>query len=218
MIVALAVLVVGLTVLFYGAARDRRINRERAREAVAPPSTEIPGFSPGATPAYVTGLQARRPKPSPPLTEGEERRIAALLPTGTTIDCGWASPDFATDAEGTRAVMFDAEVLVSDAGVDEFRSLIGPLERASRSGRGLVIVAPSLSKDVQGTLEVNALQRIVRVLAVIADADQQAEICEVAGAHPLSFSDLAAGYLPTIGRVELWVSTKASSTVVPAQP
>ena len=218
MIVALAVLVVGLAALFYGAARDRRINRERAREAVAPPSTEIPGFSPVATPAYVTGLQARRPQPAPPMTADDERRIAALLPVATTIGCGWASPDFSTDADRTQAILLDADVLVTDAGVEEFRSLVGALERATRSGHGLVIVAPSLSKDVQGTLEVNALQRTVRVLAVIADPDEQQKICEVVGAQPLSFSDLAAGYLPTLGRVELWVSTKASSTVVRDQP
>ncbi len=212
--IALALtLAIGLAVLFYGAARDRHANRERAREALAPPSTEIPGFSPTATPAYLTEVQARRPKPPLDRSEGEERRIAELLAAGSEVPCGWTGPDFATDAENPRAVLLDADVLVTDSAIDDVRCLIGPLERAIASGRGLVVAAPSLSDAVRRTLEVNALQRTVRVLAVLADPAQREQICTIAGAEPLSYSDLAAGYLPTLGRVELWVADATSSTL-----
>lgn len=213
MIALVATLMIGLVVLFYGAARDRRINRERAREALAPPSTEIPGFTPTSTPAYLTEVQARRPKPPLPLCEEDERRIARLLADGTTVASGWASPPFATDAERSRAVLLDADVLVTDAAIDDVRSLIGPLERAIASGRGLVVVAPSLADEVLRTLEVNALQRTVSLLVVLAAADERELICALARAQPLSFSDLAAGYLPTLGRVELWFATADSSTL-----
>lgn len=215
-------LAIGLAVLFYGAARDRRANRERARVATAPPSAPIPGFTPAAAPAYLTALQARRPKPSPSPSEGEQRRIAELLAVGTEVTCGWASSDFDNqDGQGavrSRAVVLDADVLVTDAAIEDFRCLITPLERAIASGRGLVVVASSLSAEVLGTLEVNALQGTVRVLAVLADAEQRQQVCAIAAAQPLSYSDLAAGYLPTLGRVALWAATAESSTLAAGSP
>lgn len=218
MIALVATLVIGLAVLFYGAARDRRANRELAREALAPPSTEIPGFTPTSTPAYLTEIQARQPKRLVGRSVDEQRQIEELLTEGVELSCGWASPDFATDAVKSRAALLDADVLVAESPIDDIRCLIGPLEAAIKQGRGLIIVAPSLSDEVLRTLEVNALQRTVAVLAVFPNADQQGEICDISGAQPLSFSDLAAGYLPTLGSVALWTATKDSSTLVPAQP
>ena len=58
----IAIIVLGLAAIVFGAIRDRRLNERRRREMLAPPQRDIPRFSPDTPqPAYLSELQAHRP-------------------------------------------------------------------------------------------------------------------------------------------------------------
>ena len=60
----IALVVVGLGVIVYGALHDRARNRRRAAEMLAPPPRMIPQFKADSpAPHYLSELQARRPPP-----------------------------------------------------------------------------------------------------------------------------------------------------------
>ena len=63
----IAVLVIGVAVIVFGAVNDRAKNRRRTAEMLAPPDRAIPQLSPTAAgPDYVSDLQARRARTEPP--------------------------------------------------------------------------------------------------------------------------------------------------------
>jgi hypothetical protein len=79
--------------------------------------------------------------------------------------------------------------------------------------RALVLAAPSITADVQATLEVNVIQRKLRLLALTADKHTLATIAAHTGARPLDRSDLQAGYFPAdqLGSCGRWVSDSKRS-------
>ena len=82
----IAVLVIGVAAIVFGAVRDRRINERRRREMLAPPERSIPKFSPDApTPNYLSELQARRPPP-------DADRPTSPPPNGTSCGRRWQHP------------------------------------------------------------------------------------------------------------------------------
>lgn len=222
-----AVVVAGLAVIVYGALSDRRRNARRAAEMLAPPQRTIPQFSPDAsTPQYLSELQARRPTPtSKPvaLTEIERQDLTALLdaPTTTTVSAGYASRDFVTDPSPSWAVVTHPRVLVCDDAVDSIRELLPILEKLILSRTPLVIAAPSVSREVMSTLEVNQIRGILSLVVVVTDSsEQRAEIARATGATVISRSDLQSGYvLPDqLGRCWRWVSDAKRSHVVREAP
>ncbi|HKN43267.1 MAG TPA: hypothetical protein VJW23_05040, partial [Propionibacteriaceae bacterium] len=75
----IALIVVGLAAIIFGALWDRRRNKRRAAEMLAPPARSIPRFKPDApAPHYLSDLQARR-KPddakASDLTQAEREAI-----------------------------------------------------------------------------------------------------------------------------------------------
>ena len=73
---------------------------------------------------------------------------------------------------------------------------------------------------MRSTLEVNAIQQTMRLLAVTPDAAALASLAAACGADPVDRSDRQAGYFPPerLGRCERWVSTaKASHVIVSAE-
>lgn len=217
-----AVIVVGLAAILYGALSDRAKTRRAAEEMLSPPQRTIPQFSPDApAPQYLSDLQARRPleeTASTELTAAERDRLAQQLrdPSTVTVAAGWLSKDFVTDAGSGRAVLDSPRVLVCLEPVESTRELLGVLERCTLSGTALVVAAPSFSDEVRGTLEVNAIRRTLRVLAVAA-ADV-APIAAATGASPRDRSDLQSGYVwpEHLGSCARWVSTSKASHVVRA--
>ena len=92
------------------------------------------------------------------------------------------------------------------------------LERCSLSGTALVVLAPSFSEEVRGTLEVNQIRRTLRVLAIaVADV---APIAAATGAQPRERGDLQAGYVwpEHLGGCEQWASTNKASYVLGGRP
>ena len=213
MVGLVALLVVGVAVIAYGALADRAKNRRRAAAMLAPPERSIPNLAPdAASPRYLSELQARRPPAG--AAPGGSPASAAVLETATKIPAGYASRDFVT-ADG-QAVLDDPLVLVCADAVATVRELLPVLEQVLRVGRPLVVVAPELAPEVLGTLEVNVIQRKVALVAVVADDAARATIAEVTGAEVVDRADRQSGYLTParLGQVAHWVSTRDASYLV----
>ena len=217
-----AIVVVGLAVIVFGALSDRRRNQRAAREMLAAPQRTIPQFRPdAATPHYLSELQARRApaEPAAVLTAAERRTLAEEIaaPTTTTVEVGYASRDFVTDRASGWAVLTGPRVLLCAQRVDSVRELLPVLEKIIMSRTPLVLVAPELAPEVLATLEVNQIRGLMSLLAVVAtDPADLSAIEEATGAARLNRSDLQSGYvLPThLGRTGVWVSDQSSSHLI----
>ena len=215
-------IIAGLAAIVLGALWDRRRNRQRAAEMLAPPARTIPQFHPDApAPHYLSDLQARR-RPekaeSTNLSDSERASITQQLadPRTVTVDTGYASRDFVTDSSSAWAVLDRPAVLVCGDAIESFRELIGTLEELILSRTPLVIVAPSIASDVLATLEVNTIRQTARLLAVISDQKCRGTIAAACQAMIMDRSDRQSGYLGPdhLGHCERWISTARSSHLI----
>ena len=132
----IVLIIAGLAAIVLGALWDRRRNKQRAAEMLAPPARTIPQFHPDApAPHYLSDLQARR-RPekaeSTDLSDSERASITQQLadPRTVTVDTGYASRDFVTDSSSAWAVLDRPAVLVCGDAIESFRELISTLEDA----------------------------------------------------------------------------------------
>lgn len=221
----IAVLVVGVAVIVFGALKDRRTNERRVREMLAPPERDIPRFAPDSpTPHYLSELQARRPPNSAESTalapeERAELQAAIDSPGVTTIRAGYASRDLITDQPTGWSVLQRPAVLVSTEPISAIRELLGVLERQLPTSRPLVIAAPAISQELIRTFEVNHIQQLLTVLPVVIPDDPGAlrQIAEITGATPMSRTDLQAGYVPphALGSCATWIAAPDRSYLLP---
>lgn len=218
-----AVMVIGLAVLLYGALSDRAKNRRAAAEMLAPPQRPIPHFQPDVQPPrYLSELQARRPTELPAaaeLTAADRDRIAAQLrdPATVTVGTGYVSADFVTDPATRQAVLDEPRVLVCAERVESLRELLGILEKLVLTHTPLVVVAPSLDHEVQITLEINQIRHTMPLLAVTPTGqDELQQVAEATGADIRTRSDLQAGYVwpEHLGHCARWVSNGRSSWLI----
>ena len=220
----IAVIVVGLAAIVFGAVRDRRLNERRRREMLAPPAREIPRFSPDAPPpAYLSELQARRPPADAQPTEltDEERadlRRAIEQPGVTTVEVGYASTDLISDPTTGWSVLRRPDVLVSAGPIAMVRELLGILENQVPTGRPLVVVAPAIGQELIATFEVNHIQQVITILPVVAaDPATLARIAVATGATAMSQTDLRSGFnVPgLLGSCGTWISSPSRSYLLP---
>jgi hypothetical protein len=223
-VVMVVVVAVALVLTVYGALHDRRLNRRRAAEMLGPPKREIPNLPAEArSPAYVTEAQARRrpsaPSPSEPVDSLREQGDG-LGDQGVEVEIGvgYASADFVTDEATGEVVLRNPLVLVCADDVETVRELLPALEQALRTGQPLVVVAPTIAKDVLGTLEVNAIQGKVPGVAVLADDAVRAEVVAASGSEPVTRTDLRSGWMSpeAFGHLDRWTSTAKRSRLVRA--
>jgi hypothetical protein len=220
----IALIVVGLAAIIFGAVWDRRRNKRRAAEMLAPPPRTIPHFTPDApAPHYLSDLQARRrPENAAPadLSTAERESINQQLddPHTVTVQVGYASRDFVTDATSGWAVLEHPAVLVCGDPIDTFRELLGPMEKLILSDSPLVVAAPAIARDVLATLEVNTIRQTMRLLAVICDDAGRDTVAAACHAMIIDRSDRQSGYLGPehLGHCERWISTATSSHVIVA--
>jgi hypothetical protein len=217
----IALVVVGLGLILFGALHDRAKNRRLAAEMLAPPKRSIPQFTPQTTgPRYLSDLQARRP-PSEPLelSRSDRETIAVQLTSSdtTTIAAGYASKDFITDRASGWAVLEAPAILVCEDAVDSIRELLPILEKLIVTRTPLVIVAPAIASEVRTTLEVNTIRRIMSLLAVeVPEEASRRVLAEATAATATDRSDRQAGYLPLdhLGRCERLVATATTTYLI----
>jgi hypothetical protein len=218
----IVLIIAGLAAIILGALWDRRRNRQRAAEMLAPPARTIPQFHPDApAPHYLSDLQARR-RPeeaeSTDLSNSERASITQQLadPRTVTVDTGYASRDFITDSRSAWAVLDRPAVLVCSDAIESFRELISTVEELILSRTPLAVVAPSIASDVLATLEVNTIRQTARLLAVICDQKCSGTIAAACQATIVDRSDRQSGYLGPdhLGHCERWISTATSSHLI----
>jgi hypothetical protein len=220
----IVLIVAGLAAIIFGALWDRRRNKRRAAEMLAPPPRTIPHFKPDApAPHYLSDLQARRrPDDAEPteLSEAERESITQQLadPETVAVHAGYASKDFVTDSRSGWAVLDHPAVLVCGDPVETFRELLGSLEKLILSRTPLVVVAPAVAPDVLATLEVNAIRQTMRLLAVICDQAGLGAVAAACHAVIIDRNDRQSGYLgpDQLGHCERWISTATSSHLIVA--
>jgi hypothetical protein len=220
----IVLIVAGLGAIIFGALWDRRLNKRRAAEMLAPPRRSIPHFKPDApAPHYLSDLQARRrpehPEPTD-LSDAERESISQQLadPRTVSVNAGYASRDFITDPRSGWAVLERPAVLVCGDPIQTFRELLGPLEKSILSGTPLVVVAPAIAPEVLGTLEVNAIQQTMPLLAVVCNQSRLGTIAAACQAMIIDRSDRQSGHFvpEQLGHCERWISTEKSSHLVVA--
>lgn len=217
MLVPLAILVLGVAVVSYGALRDRTRRQEDQARLSAPPDRVIPGLAPQATaPRYLDPVAARLPiSPDRDRLDDQEQRAVddALAARDPLLDSGWLRPGFAAQNDDGRAVLGDASVIVVDGPISDTRHAVALLDLTRRSHRGLVIVADGFSDAVAEVLEINTQRGAVDVVAVRTDRAGRETVLAAAGGQAVELTDLQAGYLPAehLGRAGRWVSTRDHS-------
>jgi hypothetical protein len=218
----IVLIIAGLGAIIFGALWDRRRNKRRAAEMLAPPARSIPQFHPDSpAPHYLSDLQARRrPDDAAPtdLTDTERQSITQQLadPHTITVKAGYASRDFVTDSSSGWAVLDQPAVLVCGDAIGSFREMISTLEKLILSRTPLVVVAPSIARDVLATLELNAIRQTMRLLAVICDEPNLRTIATASQAMIMDRSDRQSGYLSQhyLGHCERWISTATTSHLI----
>lgn len=218
-LVVVSMLIVGAIV--FGIVWDRNRNAARERELATPPKRDIPGFRPEqVVPAYLSELEAARPRTDAPPTEladTERDRLRTRVAETAPVAAGWLAPEFITDQPSRWAVLPNARIMVCDEPVTTIRELMPVLERTAMSDHALVIVAPGFLDEVAKTLAVNHLQRTLPVLAVGTDSpDVRRSIHELTGAQVIDRRDLQAGWIPEekLGRATTWISDAKQSWVL----
>ena len=198
---------VGVAVILFGALWDRERNRRRAELLSQPPARPVPGHS-GGDPVYVIRPPANTPTAgSHILSDTQRAGLAARLETTTALAAPLAAPELITDAESGWAVLEHPRVLICAEPVMSFRELLPLLGREPTAP--LVVVAPGFDDKTLDTLVINHLHRMLRVIAVTADADTATALAEATGATALSRIDMQAGWVPddAAGTVVTWVSS-----------
>jgi chaperonin GroEL len=100
--------------------------------------------------------------------EGKGLETTVEVVEGMQFDRGYLSPHFVTDADRMEAVLEKALVLVYEEKISNVKGLIPLLEKISKGGRPLLIVAEDVDGEALATLVVNKLRGILQVCAVKA--------------------------------------------------
>jgi chaperonin GroEL len=87
---------------------------------------------------------------------------------GMQFDRGYLSPYFANQKDAMTAELENPFILLYDKKISNIRELLPLLEKISKSGRSLLIVAEDVEGEALATLVVNTLRGILKVCAVKA--------------------------------------------------
>ena len=87
---------------------------------------------------------------------------------GMQFDRGYLSPYFITDAENMTVDLEDPYILINEKKIGAMKDLLPLLEKISRSGKSLLIIAEDVEGEALATLVVNKLRGVLKVAAVKA--------------------------------------------------
>jgi chaperonin GroEL len=100
--------------------------------------------------------------------EGKTLETTVDVVEGMQFDRGFLSPHFVTQPEKMTAVLENAYVLIHEDKIGSIVKLVPLLEKVSKSGRPLLIVAEDVEGEALATLVVNKLRGILQCCAVKA--------------------------------------------------
>lgn len=87
---------------------------------------------------------------------------------GLQFDRGYLSPYFANKKEGMTAELDNPYILLVDKKISSIHDLLPILEKISKSGKSLLIIAEDVDGEALTTLVVNVMRGIIKVCAVKA--------------------------------------------------
>jgi chaperonin GroEL len=99
---------------------------------------------------------------------------------GMQFDKGYLSPYFVTDAETMEVRLNDCYVLNCEKKISGLKDLLPLLEKISKAGKPLLIIAEDIDGEALATLVVNKLRGTIHVCAVKAPGfgDRRKALCE----------------------------------------
>jgi chaperonin GroEL len=100
--------------------------------------------------------------------DGKTMATELEIVEGMSVDRGYISPYFVTDAKAQKAELEDAVVLVSAKKIQNIHTLLPALNHVVRSGRPLLIIADDVESEALTTLIFNKLQGKLKVCCVKA--------------------------------------------------
>ena len=156
----------------------------------------------------------------------EESSVAEMgleFTEGMQFDKGYISPYFVTDAERMEAVLEDAGILLVQGKISSVSELLPVLEKASQTGKPLLIIAEDVDGEALSTLVVNRIRGTFSSCAVKAPAfgDRRKailqDIATLTGAQVISPEvglKLDQVGLDVLGHARRIVVTKDDTTIV----
>ncbi len=100
--------------------------------------------------------------------EGQSSTTDLEFVEGMQFDKGYISPYFITDPKTMETVFEDARILIFEKKISSVRDLVPLLEKVTRAGKPLLIVAEDVESEALATLVVNRLKGVLNVCAVKA--------------------------------------------------
>jgi len=100
--------------------------------------------------------------------EGKTAETDVEVVEGMQFDRGYLSPHFVTDPEAMEVDLRDALILIYEDKIAAAKDLIPLMEKVSKAGKPLVVIAETVEGDALATLVVNKLRGVVQCAAVKA--------------------------------------------------
>jgi len=100
--------------------------------------------------------------------EGKTAQTTYEVVEGMQFDKGYLSPYFINRVESMDCLMEDAYILIHEKKISNLRDLIPILEKISRTGKPLLIIAEDVEGEALTTLVVNKLRGVLNCCAVKA--------------------------------------------------
>ena len=100
--------------------------------------------------------------------EGQSLETTVELVEGMQFDKGYMSPHFITNLENMTVVLEKPYILVHEKKISSIKSLVPLLEKVSKQGKPLLIIAEDVEGEALATLVVNKLRGVLQVAAVKA--------------------------------------------------
>ena len=155
--------------------------------------------------------------------EGRSLETEVEVVEGMQFDRGFLSPNFVTQPEKMTAVLENCLVLIHEEKISSIVKLVPLLEKVSKSGKPLLIIAEDIEGEALATLVVNKLRGVLQCAAVKAPGygDRRKQYLEdvaiLTGARAI-YKDLGieldAVELKDLGRARKITITSENTTVV----
>jgi len=100
--------------------------------------------------------------------EGQSLETVVELVEGMQFDKGYLSPHFITNLENMTVVLEKPYILVHEKKISSIKSLVPLLEKVSKQGKPLLIIAEDVEGEALATLVVNKLRGVLQAAAVKA--------------------------------------------------
>lgn len=142
---------------------------------------------------------------------------------GVRLDRGYTSPYFVNDVEHMQVTFEDAYVLISDRTFKTIPEVLPLLERISKEGKPLLIIADEVKDDALKLMTMNKMRGQLHVCVIVAPGrgssriDLLGDLAAVLGGTVISTGDDHVGAeltLDQLGRCSKIVVTRTNTTLI----